>query len=48
MSQSEFLKSTCNLLKAREESSAQGGIGFGFASQWLKNRRQIFKPISWV
>ena len=33
---------TCNLLKRREKSRAQGAIGFGFASHWLKNWREIF------
>ena len=34
MNQSEFLAMTCDLLKAREKSRAQGqgAIGFGFAS----------------
>ena len=35
---------TC--LKAREKSSLQAEIGFGFASHWLKNWREIFKPIN--
>ena len=26
-----------NLLKAREKSRVHGGIGFGFATHWLKN-----------
>ena len=37
MNQSQFLTIICNLLKAREKSRAHGVIGFGFASQWLKN-----------
>ena len=41
----EFLAITCNLLKAREKSRAQGAIGLGFASHLLKNWRDIFKPI---
>ena len=41
MNQSEFLAITCNLLKAREKSRAQGAIGFDFASHWLKNWREI-------
>ena len=38
---------TCifNLLKAREKSRVHGGIGFDFASHWLKNWRESFKPI---
>jgi len=34
------------LLEAREKSRIQGAIGFGFASHWLKNWREIFKPIT--
>ena len=34
-----------NLLKAREKSRVHGGIVFCFASHWLKNWRQSFKPI---
>ena len=44
MNQSEFRAITWDLLKAREKSRAQGAIGFGFASHWLKNWRDIFKP----
>ena len=33
-------------LEAREESCAHGAIGFGFASHWLKNWRESFKPIT--
>jgi len=45
--QSEFLGVTCNLLKAREKSTVQGSIdfGFGFASPWLENWHEIFDPI---
>ena len=43
MNQSEFLASTCDLLKAREKSRLQAAIDFGFASQWLKNWRETFK-----
>ena len=46
MNQSEFLEITCNLLKAREKSRVQGAIGFSFASNWLKTRRETFKPIT--
>ena len=46
MNQSEFLAITCNLLKAREKSRVQNAIGFDFASQWLKNWMDIFKPIT--
>ena len=45
MNQSQFLAIIWNLLKAREKSRAHGAIGFGFASHWLKNWRESFKPI---
>ena len=41
MIQSEFLAITCNLLKGREKSCAQGAIGFVFASHWLKKWRSF-------
>ena len=41
MKQSELLSITCNFIKAREKSRVQGE--FGFASHWLKNRRDILK-----
>ena len=44
--QSEFQAITDNVLKAREKgrekSRVQGAIGFGFASHWLNNWREIF------
>ena len=46
MNQSEFLAITCNSLEAREKSRVRGAIGFGFASHWLKNWRDSFKPIT--
>ena len=46
MNQSQFLAITCNSLEAREKSRVHGAIGFGFASHWLKNWRQSFKPIT--
>ena len=46
MNQSQFLAITCNSLEAREESRVQGAIGLGFASHWLKNWRESFKPIT--
>ena len=45
MNQSQFLAIICNLLKVREKSRLHGAIGFGFASHWLKNWRESFKPI---
>ena len=42
--QSQFLAITCNSLEAREKSRVHGAIGFGFASHWLKNWRDSFKP----
>ena len=44
--QSQFLAITCNSLKAREQSRVHGAISFGFASHWLKNWRESFKPIA--
>ena len=45
MNQSQFLAITCNSLEAREKSRVHGAIGFGFASNWLKNWHESFKPI---
>ena len=46
MNQSQFLAITCNSFEAREKSRVHGAIGFGFASHWLKNWRESFKPIT--
>ena len=46
MIQSQFLANTRNSIKAREKSHVQGAIGLGFASHWLKNWRESFKPIT--
>ena len=46
MNQSQFLAITCNSFEAREKSRVHGAIGFGFASHWLKNWRDFFKPIT--
>ena len=46
MNQSQFLAITCNSPEAREISRVHGVIGFGFASHWLKNWRESFKPIT--
>ena len=46
MNQSQFLAITCNSLEAREKSRVHGAIVFGFASHWLKNWRDSFKPIT--
>ena len=43
MNQSQFPAITC---KAREKSLVHGAIGFGFASHWLKNWHESFKPIT--
>ena len=33
---------------AGRKARIQGAIGFGrFASYWMKNKREIFKPITW-
>ena len=46
MNQSQFIAITYNSLKAREKSRVHGAIGFGFASHWLKNWCESFKPIT--
>ena len=46
MNQSQVLAITCNSLEAREKSRVHGAIGYGFASHWLKNCRESFKPIT--
>ena len=46
MNQSQFLAILCNSLQAPEKSRVHGAIGFGFASHWLKNWRESFKPIT--
>ena len=46
MNQSQFLAITCNSLEAQEKSRVHGAIGLGFASYWLKNWRESFKPIT--
>ena len=45
VNQSQFLAVACNLLEAREKSRVHGAISFGFASHWLKNWRESFKPV---
>ena len=44
MNQSKFLAITCNSLKPREKARVHSAIGF--ASHWLKNWRESFKPIT--
>ena len=46
MNQSQFLTITCNSLEAGGKSRLHGAIGLGFASHWLKNWRESFKPIT--
>ena len=46
MNQSEFLAITCKLLKARENSRAQGASGIGFSSHWLNTWRKFSQPIT--
>ena len=46
MNQSQFRAITCNSLEAGEKSRVHGAIGIGFASHWLKNWRESFKPIT--
>ena len=44
MNQLQFLAITGNLLEARKKSRVRGAIGF--ASHWLKNWRDSYKPIT--
>jgi len=44
MNQSQFIAITGNSLEAREKSRVRGAIGF--ASHWLENWRDSFKPIT--
>ena len=46
MNQSQFLAIVRNSCEAREKSRVHGAIGFGFASHWLKNWHDSFKPIT--
>ena len=46
MNQSELQTIIHYLLNARENWRVQGAMGFGLAFHWLKNWREIFKPIS--
>ena len=46
MNHSQFLEITSNSLETREKSRVHGAIGFCFASHWLKNWRESFKPIT--
>ena len=46
MNQSQFPAINCNSPEAREKSRVHGAIGFGFASHWLKNWHESFKPIT--
>ena len=46
MNQSQFLAIIYNSPEAREKSRIRGAIGFGFASHWLENWRDSFKPIT--
>ena len=46
MNQSQLLAITCNSFKAQEKSHVHGAIGFGFASHWMKNWCESFKPIT--
>ena len=46
MNQSELQTIILYLLNARENWRVQGVMGFGLAFHWLKNWREIFKPMS--
>lgn len=41
-----FLVISRNLLKAREKWREHGVIGFDFACHWLRNWREILKPVT--
>ena len=45
MYQSELGANIRNRRQTRENAYDQVAIGFGFASDWLKRWREIFKPI---
>ena len=44
LNQSQFLATTCNSLEAQEKSRVHSAIGFD--SNWLKNWRESFKPMT--
>ena len=48
MNQSEHAKAmaTCSRRQARENARVQVTIGFGFASDWLRNWREFCQPIT--
>ena len=46
MIQTQSQEITSNSLETREKSRVHGAIGFCFASHWLKNWRESFKPIT--
>ena len=42
MNQSQYLATTCNSLKAREESRVRGAIGFGLAFGLVEKLARVF------
>ena len=46
VNQSKLEANTCSRHDAREDVHEQVTIGFGFTSDWLRNWREIFKPIT--
>ena len=42
MNQSEFKANTCSRRQARETRTKQITIGLGFASDWLRKKRERF------
>ena len=46
MDQSDSKVNACNRSQAREKACAQGTIGFGLASYWLKKWREFCQPIT--
>ena len=46
MNQSELEANTHNQRQARENAHDQVAVGFGFAFDWSRRWREIFKPIT--
>ena len=46
VNQSKLEANTCSRREARENVCERVMIGFGFASDWVKKWRDLFKPIN--
>ena len=46
VNQSKLEAITCSWHKVRENMHVRATIGFGFTSDWLKNGRRNFEPIT--